>query len=187
MRFRQYSLWIISACDTQIFPLCIRESQLKRCFLGFMQYMCASIDAFIKSLFGNFVCKKPRPIKLSFLYLKRLSKWTRWSFSKRKFSLYQSSQLCHFTVLNWSKIAQCIFVGLSCAVYREWGSKNPAPRDKPHDRPTDLFFQADHAFSTPGLDENRVIGTQHMDMLWGALYKIVYMHLKHLLSGTGAP
>ena len=35
----------------------------------------------------------------------------------------------------------CIFVGLSCAVSREGCSKNPAPSEKPHDRPTDLFFR----------------------------------------------
>ena len=66
---------------------------------------------------------------------------------------------------------KCIFVGMSCAVYREWcriltavykmfktsepytevlwteilylasRSKNPAPSNKTHDRPTDLFFR----------------------------------------------
>ena len=36
---------------------------------------------------------------------------------------------------------KCIFVGSSCAVYRERYSKNPALSDKPHDKPTNLFFR----------------------------------------------
>ena len=49
------------------------------------------------------------------------------------------------------------------------------------------FFQADHALYTPGLDENRIIGDFVHD-IWICYEvhctKVLYMHLKHLLSGT---
>ena len=45
------------------------------------------------------------------------------------------------------EIMDCIFVGLSCAVSREGCSKNPAPSEKPHDRPRDLFFRVNTLYT----------------------------------------
>ena len=73
-----------------------------------------------------------------FCQLQPIFKRSMHNIKKMLLKVHFTSKLKKIVILRETHV--CIFVGLSCVVSREGCSKNPVPSEKPHDRPTDLFF-----------------------------------------------